>query len=73
MKLTRNFYQLLCSKYRQVIDKETSNIASQIEELANSDKKLKDHTILDNIYKITDAKDKLESLRDFWKWNGTSK
>jgi hypothetical protein len=71
MKLTKNFYQLLCSKYKQVIDKETNEIASQIEELAN--KKKQDHTILDNIYNITEAKDKLESLRDFWKWNGTSK
>ncbi|MDB4378589.1 hypothetical protein N9Z41_02335 [bacterium] len=71
MKLTKNFYQLLCSKYKQVIDKETNEIASQIEGLAN--KKKQDHTILDNIYNITEAKDKLESLRDFWKWNGTSK
>ena len=71
MKLTKNFYQLLCSKYKQVIDKETNKIASQIEDLAN--KKKQDHTILDNIYNITEAKDKLESLRDFWKWNGTSK
>ena len=71
MKLKKNFYQLLCSKYKQVIDKETNEIASQIEELAN--KKKQDHTILDNIYNITEAKDKLESLRDFWKWNGTSK
>jgi len=73
MKLTENFYQLLCNKYKKTIDSETDGIASQIEELANDKTKLKNHTILDHIYKISEAKDKLESLRDFWRWNGTTK
>ena len=44
---------------------------SEIEQLVN--KKNKEHTILDKIYTISEAKDKLESLRDFWRHNGSNK
>ena len=63
--MTKNFYELLCNRYKKTIDENTNNIASQLEELVN--KKTKEHTILDKIYTISEAKDKLESLRDFWK------
>lgn len=72
MKLTKNFYKLLCTRYKKTIDENTTNIASEIEELVNR-KNTKEHTILEKVYNISEAKDKLESLRDFWKHNGTSK
>ena len=70
MKMTKNFYELLCSRYKKIIDENTNNIATQIEELVNK-KNTKEHTILDKIYIIIEAKDKLESLRDFWKHRKT--
>jgi len=70
MKMTKNFYELLCSRYKKIIDENTNNIATQIEELVNK-KNTKEHTILDKIYIISEAKDKLESLRDFWKHRKT--
>tara|TARA_B100001057_G_scaffold447995_1_gene487920 strand:- start:4464 stop:4685 length:222 start_codon:yes stop_codon:yes gene_type:complete len=73
MKLTKNFYELLCNRYKKAIDENTSNIASEIEQLVNTRKNTKEHTILEKIYNISEAKDKLESLRDFWKHNDTSK
>tara|TARA_Y100000114_G_scaffold87155_1_gene80628 strand:+ start:14031 stop:14246 length:216 start_codon:yes stop_codon:yes gene_type:complete len=71
MKMTRNFYDLLCNRYLKIINDNTNNIASEIEQLVN--KKNKEHTILDKIYTISEAKDKLESLRDFWRHNGSNK
>ena len=71
MRLTKKFYELLCNRYRQTIQENTSNIASEIEHLVNSKKNRKEHEILDKIYTISEARDKLESLRDFWKHNGT--
>ena len=70
MKMTKNFYELLCSRYKKIIDENTNNIATQIEELVNK-KNTKEHTNLDKIYIISEAKDKLESLRDFWKHRKT--
>ena len=70
MKMTKTFYELLCSRYKKIIDENTNNIATQIEELVNK-KNTKEHTILDKIYIISEAKDKLESLRDFWKHRKT--
>ena len=70
MKMTKNFYELLCNRYKKTIDENTNNIATQIEELVNK-KNTKEHTILDKIYIISEAKDKLESLRDFWKHRKT--
>ena len=70
MKMTKNFYELLCSRYKKITDENTNNIATQIEELVNK-KNTKEHTILDKIYIISEAKDKLESLRDFWKHRKT--
>ena len=58
MKMTKNFYELLCSRYKKIIDENTNNIATQIEELVNK-KNTKEHTILDKIYIISEAKDKL--------------
>jgi hypothetical protein len=66
MKLTQNLYNALCNKYKSIIRNRTDNIAEQ---LTKPPQKINTSEIVDDIYDISDAKDKLESLKDFWRYN----
>lgn len=66
MKLTDKLYKALCAKYKSIINNRTDNIA---QELQKPPHQINTDEITDEIYKISDAKDKLESLKDFWRYN----
>jgi hypothetical protein len=66
MKLTTRLYNALCKKYKSIIDSKTNNIA---QELQKPPHQINTDEITDEIYEISDAKDKLESLKDFWRYN----
>lgn len=66
MKLTTTLYNALCRKYKSIIQNRTNNIAEQ---LTKPPQKINTSEIVDDIYDISDAKDKLESLKDFWRYN----
>ena len=70
MKLTKTLYLALCKKYKSIINSKTDGIAQELQNIPN---KINTDEITDNIYEISDAKDKLESLKDFWRYHDKEK
>ena len=60
MKLTKSMYNALCNKYQNIIKECEQRIASNLEKINTSVEVQKDMST------ITNARDNLEALKDFW-------
>lgn len=66
MKLTESMYRLLCKKYQTIIDNSEQRIVQYTQELIDDPEINNSSVIVDEITIISETRDKLEALKDFW-------
>jgi hypothetical protein len=72
MKLTESMYRLLCEKYQQTIDKQEQLVVQYTQDRLDNPDINNSVLMIDAIKEISEAKDKLEALKDFWIHNKNS-